>query len=179
MNQSVSKPDLPDYVVIGRITKPHGIRGAVKVEPITDDPERFKLLESVYLAKSDTEREIYQISDLQYGNKQLIISFNNIESRNDAESLRGLFIEIPRSECLPLDEGSYYYFELIGYTVKTDSGEIVGTLDDVYEYPANDMFVIHKDDKEILIPVIDEFIDNVDDSTGVITIKPVEGLLEQ
>ena len=169
---------LPDFVIIGKITRPHGVRGTLRVAPITDDPQRFQLLSKIYIHNENGPRTEYNISTVQIANRYILLKLQDINTRNEAEPLRGCYIEIPRQECLPLPEGEHYYFELIGFSVVSNQGKVIGELHDVYSYPANDIYVVRNKNKEILIPAVDEFIEQVDYKTGIITINPIDGLLD-
>ena len=172
------KKSLPDFVVIGKITRPHGVRGTLRVEPITDDPQRFHLLSKIYLHDENDSRTIYNIENVQIADRYILLNVQDINTRNDAELLRGCYIEIPRQECLPLADGEHYYFELIGFSVVSNQGKVIGQLDDIYSYPASDVYVVKNNDKEILIPAVDEFVEHIDYKTGIITINPIDGLLD-
>jgi len=169
---------LPDYIYIGKITRPHGVKGAVRVEPLTDDPQRFKLLNRVFINPGNDSRTEYTPTHVQIGNGYIILQFEEVTSRDVAEMLRNCYIEIPRQECIPLPNGRYYYFELIGLNVQTNQNVPVGQIFDIETFPAGDMFVIRNQQKEIMIPVVKEFIDKIDLETGILTINPVEGLLD-
>jgi len=172
------KKSLPDFVIIGKITRPHGVHGTVRVVPITDDPQRFQLLSKVYINKKNDSRILYNIVNLQITNRYVLLNLQDINTRNDAEILRDCYIEIPRQECLPLPEGRYYYFELVGFSVVSSQGMVVGELENIYSYPANDVYVVKNNKKEILIPAVDEFIENIDYEAGIITINSIDGLLD-
>lgn len=169
---------LPDFIVIGRIAKAHGIRGALKVEPLTDDPERFRLLEKVGLSFDDRPPTFFKINDLRIGTKFIILSLEGIQDRNEAEKWKRAYLEIPQSQRMPLPEGQYYYFELLDLLVKTTQGELLGKIVDIISSPANDVYVVQSDDKEVLIPAIPDVIKNIDIESGVMTIHLLDGLLD-
>lgn len=168
----------PDYVIIGRITKPHGVRGAVKVEPITDDPNRFSLLDKVYVGSEDKPGDAVDIERVQFQNKLLILSLANVTSREAADALRGKYLHIPADQALDLPDGSVYIYDLIGLKVVTNKNEFVGTVKDFQEYPANDMFVIENDGREYLIPDVPDIVQDVNIEDGTIIINPIDGLLD-
>lgn len=168
----------PDYVIIGRITKPHGVRGAVKVEPITDDPNRFSLLDKVYVGSEDKPGDAVDIERVQFQNKLLILSLANVTSREAADALRGKYLHIPAAQALDLPDGSVYIYDLIGLKVVTNKNEFVGTVKDFQEYPANDMFVIENDGREYLIPDVPDIVQDVNIEDGTIIINPIDGLLD-
>jgi 16S rRNA processing protein RimM len=171
------QPKLPDYVVIGQILRPHGVMGKLRVEPITDDPNRFYLLKRVFLSKDGLSREQAKVTDVQVGPRFVIVALDSIDSQHQAEKYRDFYIEIPRRECLPLPEGRHYIFEFIGLQVYTNSGVFVGEITDVLLLPANDVFVVTCNDREYLIPDVTEIVEEKKISSGKIIINPIEGLL--
>ncbi len=169
---------LPDFVIIGRILKPHGIHGAVRVEPETYDPRRFHDLKRVYVGNEDHPLESFDIQRVQLTPKFVILTFKDVQSISAAEALKNRFLWIPREETMPLPDESHYYFELIGMTVETNSGEKIGTVKDVINYPAHYVFVVERGENEFMIPDVPDFIESIDDDNGKIIINPIEGLLE-
>ena len=166
-------------VTIGVILKPSGIGGAVKILPTTDEPGRFSLLKRVYLTSPEGERLEANVEQVRVRQKEVVIRFNVCATRNDAEHFRRWEIQIPEDECLPLPEGRYYIFNLIGLQAVTVDGEFIGTVRDVQSIANNDLFVIETSaHKEILIPFVEEFVKIVDIEGGRLVIQPIEGLLE-
>ena len=168
----------PEYLIIGRVIKPHGIRGALKVEPLTEDATRFERLEKVSLGPEDAPSESFTVQQIQYQGKLVILSLDEIKSRNAAEEWRNTFVHIPAEDAQPLAEGEHYYYEFIGLKVYTTDETYVGTIDDIVSYPANDVIVVIHENKEILIPDIPEIVKSFDLERGVMIIEPMEGLLE-
>ena len=168
---------LPDYVVIGQILRPHGVAGKMRVEPITDDPNRFYLLKRVFLSKDGLSREQAKMTGVPVGPRFVIVALESIDSREQAEKYRDFYVEIPRQECLPLPEGRHYIFEFIGLQVYTNSGAFVGEISDALLLPANDVFVVTCNDREYLIPDVPEIVEEKKPSSGKIIINPIEGLL--
>jgi len=173
-----AKNQRPDFVIIGRISKPHGVRGAVKVEPITDDPNRFTMLDKVHIGPEDSPGDAVDIERVQFQNKFVVLALANITSREAADVLRGQYLHIPVDETLDLPDGSMYIYDLIGLKVYTNSHEFVGTVKDYQEFPANDMFVVENDEREYLIPDVPEIVQDVDLDNGHVIINPIEGLLD-
>jgi 16S rRNA processing protein RimM len=177
-DQSKPERELPEFVVIGYITKPHGIKGALKVEPITDDPGRFNQIKKIFLTQDEETRFEFSIDRVQVGPKYVIISLDEITERNEAEKWKNAYIEIPREKVLPLPKGQHYFYELIGLMVRTNSGENIGPLVDVLSYPEHDVYVVESGLREILIPAAPEIVLETDITAGTITINPIEGLLD-
>ena len=169
----------PDFIIIGRITKPHGVKGALKVEPITDDPQRFKLLEHVHIGPEDSPGDAVKIEKIQFQNKNIILSLVGFNSREQADRLRNQYLYLPTDELLSLPEGSIYIFDLLGFEVYTDKNEFVGIVKDYQEFPASHMFIVEKDEREYLIPDVPDIVIEVDTSAGKIVIHPIEGLLDE
>lgn len=168
-----------DFVVIGQIHRPHGVHGKLRVEPLTDEPERFKRLDRVFIRFQDERRSPFKVQQVQIANNYIILSLEGVSSRDEAERFRKAYIEIPRQECLPLPEGAYYYFELINLDVVTREGRRIGKVADIVSYPANDVFVVKSDnEQEYLIPDIPDVIDKIDMEQHRIIINPIEGLLD-
>jgi 16S rRNA processing protein RimM len=173
-----AKSHLPKYIIIGKIMKPHGVRGALKVDPLTDDPKRFDLLETVYFGLEDQPVESFKIERVQYLKKQVILSLQNINTFEDADQWRTKYVQIPIEDALPSTEGEHYYFELVGLAVFTDKNQYVGRVHDILSFPANDIYVVHDDeDREILIPDVPIFIRDINIKEGKLIITPIDGLL--
>jgi len=165
-------------IEIGEITRAHGIRGEVKVISYSNQPERFQSLRSLYLS-SETHPGVWKrILKCQVGAKQTILLLEGLHSRDDAEQVRGSVLSIRKSELPVLPEGSYYIQDLIGFDVLTSDKGRIGTLQDVLDFPAQDVYVIQTENGEIMIPGVKEFIEKVDPSERKITIKPIDGLLD-
>ncbi|TDA65641.1 MAG: 16S rRNA processing protein RimM [Clostridia bacterium] len=168
------------YIAVGEILGPHGVHGEVKVRPLTDFPERFYRLETVRVRLGGEPRPytVEQCRVLQ--GHTIIIRFVGVSDREAAATLRGGLIEIPPEEVVPLPEGHYYVFQLVGLPVYTVEGELLGRLKDVLSTGANDVYVVADDrtNKEILLPAIREVIKEVDLDGEKMIIDPLPGLLE-
>ncbi len=167
------KPTELQFITIGRILAPWEFHGQLKVEVITDFPERFDPDSTVYI----NQRPVI-IESVNWHRGKAIIKFKNIDTEKDAEKLRGQLVEIHHSQLQPLPEGQYYQFQLIGLEVRTRQDELVGEISDILPTSSTDIYVVRGDGGEILIPATDEIVKSVDLDKGVITIQPVKGLLE-
>lgn len=165
-------------IVIGQITRPHGLYGEVKVRPMTDFPDRFNGSRRFFI-RTRTNRGEWKVLRRQRWQKSFVLmQFEGIETREAAENLRSATIEIPHEWRHDLPAGEFYISDLIGCRVKTDAGESLGILDDILKLSAQDLYVIKDGDREILIPGIREFIRKIDLKAGEILIDPIEGLLD-
>ena len=164
---------MEDLLQVGVITTTHGIRGEVKVYPTTDDVHRFEELESVLLDTGKEYREL-KIKSVQYA----ILKFKGIDNINDIEKYKGKSLFVTRENAQPLGEDEYYIADLIGMEVYLEDGSHFGTLKDVMETGANDVYIIKTEEgKEVLIPAIYECILDVDVEAGKMEIHLLDGLV--
>ena len=162
---------------VGVISSTHGVRGEVKVFPTTDDVTRFRQLKKVYL---DTGREMLplEIQNVKFFKQFAILKFKGIDNINDIEKYRGKSLMIDREDAVDLDEDEYFIADMIGMKVYTEDGSEFGTLKDVMETGANDVYIIDSlEHGEVLIPAIKECILDVDMDEERMTIHLMEGLV--
>jgi len=169
---------LPDFVTIGYIDKAHGIKGVVKVKPTTDFPPRFKELKTVFLERSQGRIEEFGITKVIIRGQIIYLSLKDIDTREKALAVKGCTINIKREDSLPLQDGHYYHFEIIGLRVKSTTGQYLGHVDEVWDLPANVVFVVKDKQREYLIPAIKDVIHEIDLQREEIIIHPMDGLLE-
>lgn len=169
--------NLPQWVTIGIVTGAHGINGELKVVPMTDDPQRFRLLKSISFESPANNLREYLIQRVRLQTKSVLLKLDGIDDRTRAEQLKGVELKIPREACLELPENEFYIFQLIGLLVYSSHGEYIGKLTDVMEMPANDVYVVQAAEKELLIPAIKDVVKKIDLEQGVMTIELLEGLL--
>lgn len=162
---------------IGQIINTFGIKGEVKVFPLTDDIKRFDDLETVYV-KNKKESQLYNIESIKYHKNFVLIKFKEINTVEQAETLRNSYLEVDRAQAIPLNEGEYFIADLIGLEVYSDEGKLIGKVDDIYNTGANDIYVV-KDDlgKQTLLPGIKDVLKNVDLEKGQIIVHLIPGLI--
>ena len=155
------------FLTIGEITKPHGIKGEVKVFPLTDDIQRFKKLKRVFIDGQEVK-----ISYVTVGHDRAILRLEGVDSVEDAEKLRKKLLVVPREEAVKLEEDSYFIEDLKDCTVYDEEGLELGKVADVIQTGANDVYWIKKP-KELLIPAIRDVVLSVDVEAEKIIIKPI------
>jgi 16S rRNA processing protein RimM len=166
-------------ITIGRIIKPFGVKGEMKIEPMTDFPERFKKLGRVYLLSPSGKEITAEVRSARYdAGGSLFLLLAGYDSPEKAKQLNGWFIKLPEEEAVPLPEGSYYHFELIGMEVFSESGEKLGRIVDVFETGSNDVYVMRQGRKETYIPAIKEVVKQIDRRSKRMIIHLMDGLLE-
>ena len=160
---------------VGVITSTHGVRGEVKVFPTTDDASRFKKLKKVLLdtGKEDVELEI---TSVKFFKNMVILKFKGIDDMDTANKYRQKSLYVTRENAVKLKKNEYFIADLIGIAVTSDEGEDLGTIEDVLQTGANDVYVIQKDGEEILLPAIKDCIKEVDIEAGTMTVHLLPGL---
>ena len=160
-------------IVVGMVTKAHGIRGEVAVEVRSDNPERFTDGASVYTPEG---REL-RIEHVHAHGQRTLVRFVGVADRTAAEALAGTILEVPESWLPRLADGEYWPFELEGCRVVTDAGRELGTVSEVIPNPANDLWVaVDADGTETLVPALRDVIVEVDVAAKRILVRDVPGL---
>jgi len=160
-------------VVVGTVTKPHGLRGEVSVLVSSDNPERFAEGASVYLEDGRTLR----VRSSRAAGSRLLVAFEGVHDRPAAERLRGKVLVVPRSMLPTLPDGEYWPHELLGCAVVTGSGRELGRIADIVANPAHDLWVaIDEDGTETMLPAIREVVVSVDTDGGRVVVRDVPGL---
>lgn len=164
-------------VVVGRLGRPHGIRGEVTVEVRTDEPElRFAPGSSVFLSSGKS----ILIETIRWHQNVLLVKFEKINDRNDSETLRGNLVEVEVDDLdLPEDDDEFYDRQLLGLKV-IEAGQQIGKVEDVLHLPGHDLLSIRlTDGKEMLLPFVEQFVPEIDLENGSLTITPPLGLMEE
>ena len=165
-------------ITIGKVLKPFGLKGEMKIEALTDFPERFKKLDHVVLMSSKGEEVTCQVTSVRYANGVPFLTFSGYDTPEKSKTLNGWLVKIPREEAVSLPDGSYYWFELIGMEVFSEQGEKLGTISDIFETGSNDVYVIKRNGKEVYIPATLEVIKQVDTTAKKMVIHLMNGLME-
>ena len=169
---------MEDLLKVGVITTTHGVRGEAKVYPTTDEPERFLELDEVIL---DTGREhkILKIEGVKFFKNQVILKFKGYDNINDIEKYLKKDLLVDREHAVELGENENFIADLIDMEVVTDEGKVLGTLTDVIETGANDVYAVKTPEgKEILLPAIRDCILDVNVDEKRMTVHVMEGLLD-
>ncbi len=165
-------------ITIGKAVKPFGVKGEMKIEPVTDFPERFNGLHRVHLVSPAGKDLVCEVTSVRYAGGVPFLHFAGYDSPEKAKALNGWLIKVPKEETVPLPEGVYYWFELIGMEVVTESGDTLGAIVDIFETGSNDVYVVKHGRKEIYLPATQEVIRQVDKKAKRMTVRLLEGLLE-
>lgn len=167
-----------DLFQIGVITDTHGLRGEVKVFPMTDDVRRFDVLKDTILITPRGERVELVAERARYFKNLVILKFKGYDDINDIEKFKKSELYVTRENAIPLEEGEYCLKDLYGLKVHTDEGEDLGVIEDIIETGANDVYVVKGKSGEILIPNIKQCVLKVDIEAGLMEVHLLEGLLD-
>lgn len=167
-----------EYLSVGYVLKPQGIKGEIKVEPLTDNMERFDTLKQVFIEENSGYKAV-KIKSRRYRNNFVYLKLEGFDSIGDAERLRNQYLWIPRSMAVPLPEDTYFIADIVGCRVETLDGRELGRVDHVIQTGSNDVYAVKGSMGEILIPALKKVIQEVDVIEGKIVVDAayLEGLL--
>jgi len=165
-------------ITIGKAVKPFGVKGEMKIEPLTDFPERFRKLTRVYLVSPAGNEIACTVSSVRYAGSTPLLQFGGYDSPEKAKALNGWLVKVPEEEVVPLPDGRYYWFELIGMDVFSEADEKLGTIVDIFETGSNDVYVMKRGREEVYIPATQDVIKQVDRKAKRMIIHLIDGLLE-
>jgi 16S rRNA processing protein RimM len=151
----------PEHVRIGYVRRAVGLSGEVEVEPLTDDTGRFKPGLSVRAGAA-----VRQVEAVRNGAGTLVLKLIGVDDRDLADDLRGKYLEIETAEVQPLPEGSYYHWQLLGLEVFDIAGTRLGEITDIIDNPANDIYLLSAEDRQVLVPAVSEVVRSIDLAAG-------------
>lgn len=161
---------MTDFITVGQIVAPHGVRGDVRIYPNTDFPERFLHMKHGYI-----DGVKYEITQARFHKHVILLKFAGVNDRNGAEQLLKKEIQVPREELVPLKAGQYYVFDMIGLSVYDLQDQYLGKLSDVMQTGSNDVYVVTQDDgSELLLAAIKEVVKSVDLKQKKMVVDPPE-----
>lgn len=169
---------MEDLLRVGVITSSHGIAGEVKVYPTTDDPNRFKKLKKCFLIMGKIKLEL-DIASVKFFKNMVILRFKQFNNINEIEKFKNAELYVTRENAVKLEEGEYFICDLIGLDVIDESDNKIGTITDVLQTAANDVYEVTNDaGKKYLFPAIKQCILSVDLNNKIMHVHVLEGLLD-
>lgn len=166
-----------NYLAVGKLRRPHGVRGEVQMDVLTDFPERLRRGTTLFVGE---EHKPMSILRSRWHVDALLVQFEGYNNPEQAGELRNQMVYVRADDRPALPEGEYYHHELLGLQVTTESGEALGVVEQVLETGANDVLAVRRaDGRELLVPYHDTFVLNVDVAGGRITVRLMPGLLEE
>jgi 16S rRNA processing protein RimM len=165
----------PHFLVVGEIAKPWGYRGEVKVQILTDFPKRLAKLKIAYLG---ADARAVQVERARLHSGFAVMKFAGYDTPEGAAKLRGQVVQIPVEQAAPLQKGQYFQHQIVGLEVVTTEGEKLGTIEEILETGANDVYLVRRDDGgEILLPAIKDVVHEIDLENRRMVVKLMEGLV--
>lgn len=167
-----------DLIPLGKIVKPHGILGEVKIRLFNSETKTLKVGQSVWVGIQGKKNESLVIERLTLKSEKSRLKFKSINDRNSAELLRDFTLSVFRNEFPETSDKEFYLIDLIGFNVLDQTGKLLGIVSDIMENPANDILIISDGDKEHLIPLVDDFVQLFDFEEKQVTINLIDGLID-
>lgn len=163
---------------IGTVVKAFGIRGDVVISPLTNDVQRFKKLKRVFIGKDEATAIETIVTHTVVEQRGVRIRLAVAQERTRAEKLVGNILFVDEHDAVQPPAGSYFVHDVIGLCVLDDEGALLGTITDVLKLPANDIYVVDMNGKELLLPAVKEFIKEIDLQAKTMRVKLIEGMTE-
>jgi 16S rRNA processing protein RimM len=166
----------PQRLAVGRVLRPHGVRGELVLEALTDFPETLPG-KTVLLRLADGAERSLEAQNVRWHRGRLLLQLDGIDNRDAADDLRGATVEIDLAQATPLGEGQYYHHQVIGLRAVTEGGEVLGQVAAILETGANDVYQIATPEGgELLLPAIGSVIKKIDLDAGEMVVHLLEGL---
>ena len=167
---------------VGRLGRPHGVRGEINMVPVSPDLDRLLDLKSIYLGTDSDSATLVGISSIRMHRAKkgptLLLQLEGHGDRDSVALVRGNRVFALDTDLPDLGTEEYYYTDIIGYNVLSESGEVLGEIEDVLDRPPQDLLVVRlSSGDEAFIPLVDEFVLNVDQERGCVVVAPIEGLI--
>jgi len=160
---------MKEFLEAGKIVNTHGVRGEVKIEPWADSPEFLGQFAQLYI-----EGTPYRLLHGRVQKSWFYAQLEGVEDVNAAMALKNRVVSIRRADAR-LEEGAYFLQDILGARVEDESGRVLGSLADVLDLPAGNVYVV-RGEREILIPAVPDFVRSVDVEQGVVTVRLIEGM---
>jgi 16S rRNA processing protein RimM len=161
-------------IVIGRVSRPHGIQGEIKIEYFNpDDPQFFSRYQMIFLQGDKGGPQPYRPLAVRPHKKFILALLEGVQSRAEAEQLRGKVVLVDAAELPPLDADEYYWQDILGMRVVTEDGGNVGTVTEIFPTRSNDVYVVREGEREVLIPAIKEVVVSIDTKARTMVIRPL------
>jgi 16S rRNA processing protein RimM len=171
-NTGSPQPGEPAFLIVGKLRRPHGVNGEILMDVLTDFPQRLRRKKTVYVGE---RHEPLVIETLRQQDRALLVSFEGFGDCDVVGRLRNDMVYVPNLNLPKLPDGEYYYHQLLELRVVDESGQEIGVLKEILETGANDVYLVRSEaGKEILLPVIEGVILNVDLERGEILVRPPE-----
>lgn len=169
---------MQDYLEIGKIANTHGIKGELKIIPLTDDPQRYSKLKTVFIERNNA-LESFTVEGVKYLKSMVVVKIKEINDMESAERLKGLLLKVDRKNAVKLPKDSYFICDLIDCEVYDEISGNLGKIKDILKTGSNDVYIVRdENDKEILIPALKSVVKEVSLENKVIKVVLPKGLVD-
>lgn len=176
-NTGSPSPGGPEFLVVGRLRRPHGMRGEILMEVITDFPERLRIGTRVFVGD---DYQPARIRTRRQHQNALLVSFHGVTDQETAAAWRNTLVYVRAGDRPPLPEGEYYHHQILGLRVVDEDGALLGTLTQILDYSAHDIYVVLPETgPEILLPATEEVILDISLEKGEVRVHLLPGLLPE
>lgn len=165
-------------IVIGRVSRPHGVKGEIRIEYFNPGLHFFSQYSSIVLQGEAGDLRSCQVIVSRPHKKAVIVTLEGVRTREEAEKLRGDWVLVDTDELPATEEDEYYWYEIVGMQVFTEAGRYIGEVEQIVPTGSNDVYVVRREEKEFLIPATKHVVVDIDRETNKIVIHPLEGLLQ-
>ncbi|ABB33087.1 16S rRNA processing protein RimM [Geobacter metallireducens RCH3] len=167
-----------DLVLLGKVVATHGIRGQLSVVPFSGEFSTILSMQTVYLSGPDNRKESFEVDRAAVHRNRVLLTLKGFANINEVLHLVGRELFARRDQFPPLDEGEFYWCDLIGLSVTTSEGLSLGRIEEIIATGSNDVYVVRDGEREYLIPALEDIVVGVDLDKGIMTVSPTEGLLD-
>ncbi len=174
-----SAPEPRDLIAVGRLGRPVGLKGEMTLEVLGESQERIGTLEALWVGATPQGVVSRRMEGVRVTPKTVVVKLSGVDSRSDAEGCRAQYVFVNLAESPGPAAGRYFVHDLIGLEAVDEQGVRVGTITDVQKLPAQDVWIIDKNGREIMIPAVREFVREVDLEAGRVVIRAIEGLIDE
>jgi len=171
-------PESREPILLGKVAATHGIRGQLRVISYSGEPSNLTGLRTVMLKDSGGVVQSFTVATAAVHGKKLLLALEGYTSINQVLPLVGRELYADRDQLPPLDDGEFYWCDLLGLEVRTDRGDLLGRLTDIIATGSNDVYVVTAGEREYLIPALADVVLEVNLAAGTMTISPPEGLFD-
>lgn len=161
-------------IVIGRVSRPHGIQGEIRIEYFNpEEPHSFSRYQMIFLQGDKGNPQPYRPLAVRPHKKFILALLEGVRTRAEAEQLRGKMVLVDPADLPPLDADEYYWQDILGMRVVTEDGGNVGTITEIFPTGSNDVYVVREGEREVLIPAIKEVVVSIDTKARTMVIRPL------
>jgi 16S rRNA processing protein RimM len=174
----------PQFLVVGRVLRPHGVRGELRLQALTGFPERMRRLDVIFLGtdpEAHDDLAEYRVTRIRPEKQAFWLAhLDGITDRDAADRLRGQYVLVSLADAIPLEDDEVYLFQVIGLEVRTVEGEALGVVAEILETGANDVYIVRGEQYgEVLIPAIEDVVLRISPEEGVMIVRLLPGLLPE